>query len=162
MDAFYEEDEYIVGHAADSYHRVDVRSTSRHLLVCDTGRVVAETRRPLVLYETGSSPRWYVPREDIDESALTPVVGQSFCPYKGLATYYRVGQHDRAAWSYLNAWAEVDRVRNLVSFAPDAVAVFLDGRQLDAEPDETAIAHGLDTSDVARIHFALVPPDGIG
>jgi uncharacterized protein (DUF427 family) len=33
MDAFYEEDERIVGHAADSYHRIDIRQTSRHLLV---------------------------------------------------------------------------------------------------------------------------------
>jgi len=33
MDAFYEEGERIVGHAADSYHRIDIRQTSRHLLV---------------------------------------------------------------------------------------------------------------------------------
>jgi hypothetical protein len=31
MDAFYEEDERIVGHAADAYHRIDIRRTSRHL-----------------------------------------------------------------------------------------------------------------------------------
>jgi uncharacterized protein (DUF427 family) len=29
MDAFYEEDERIVGHAADMYHRNDIRQTSR-------------------------------------------------------------------------------------------------------------------------------------
>jgi hypothetical protein len=29
MDAFYEEDERIAGHAADSYHRIDIRQTSR-------------------------------------------------------------------------------------------------------------------------------------
>ncbi|HXZ79169.1 MAG TPA: hypothetical protein VEG30_04510 [Terriglobales bacterium] len=28
MDAFYEEDERIVGHAADSYHRIDIRPWS--------------------------------------------------------------------------------------------------------------------------------------
>ena len=28
MDAFYEEDERIVGHAADSYHRIDIRQTA--------------------------------------------------------------------------------------------------------------------------------------
>src|ERR1044072_2621374 len=33
MDAFYEEDERIMGHAADSYHRIDIRQTSRHLVV---------------------------------------------------------------------------------------------------------------------------------
>ena len=43
MDAFYEEDERIVGHAADFYHRIDVRSTSRHLVVRDGDRVIADT-----------------------------------------------------------------------------------------------------------------------
>jgi uncharacterized protein (DUF427 family) len=33
MDAFYEEDERILGHAADPYHRIDIRRTSRHLVV---------------------------------------------------------------------------------------------------------------------------------
>ena len=33
MDAFYEEDERIVGHAADAYHRIDIRQTSRELTV---------------------------------------------------------------------------------------------------------------------------------
>ena len=33
MDAFYEEDDRILGHAADPYHRIDIRHTSRHLVV---------------------------------------------------------------------------------------------------------------------------------
>jgi hypothetical protein len=35
MDAFYEEDERIVGHATDPYRRNDIRQTSRHLVVRD-------------------------------------------------------------------------------------------------------------------------------
>ena len=46
MDAFYEEDERIVGHAADPYHRIDIRQTSRHLVVRYGDRVVADTSRP--------------------------------------------------------------------------------------------------------------------
>jgi uncharacterized protein (DUF427 family) len=83
MDAFYEEDERIVGHAADSYHRIDIRQTSRHLVVRHDNRVIADSARPLVLYESGFAPRWYVPRADIDQSALTPVEGQTFCPLQG-------------------------------------------------------------------------------
>lgn len=33
MDAFYKEDERITGHAADTYHRLDIRRTGRHLTV---------------------------------------------------------------------------------------------------------------------------------
>jgi uncharacterized protein (DUF427 family) len=144
MDAFYEEDERIVGHAADAYHRIDIRSTSRHLVVRDGDRVVADTRRPLALYESGFAPRWYVPREDIDESALEPVAGQTFCPYKGLASYYDIGDRRRVAWCYANAWPEVGRVSNLVSFEPDKIDVHLDGKQLHLAPGQTVVSHGVD------------------
>jgi uncharacterized protein (DUF427 family) len=144
MDAFYEEDERIVGHAADLYHRNDIRSTSRHLVVRDGDRVIADTHRPVVLYESGFAPRWYVPMEDIDESALTPVDGQTFCPYKGLASYYDIGAHSRAAWSYPDAWPEVRRVRGLVSFEPDKIEVHLDERRLELAPGQTVVPHGVD------------------
>ncbi len=144
MDAFYEEDERIVGHAADPYHRIDIRQTSRHLVVRDGARVIADTTRPVVLYESGFAPRWYVPRDDIDESALTPADGQTFCPYKGLASYYDIGDGKGAAWSYPQAWPEVERVSNFVSFEADKVDVFLDDRKLALEPGQTVIAHGID------------------
>lgn len=144
MDAFFEEDERILGHAADPYHRNDIRQSSRHLVVRDGARVIADTLRPLVLYESGFAPRWYVPRQDIDEKALMPVEGQTFCPYKGLASYYDIGEHKRAAWSYLQAWPEVARVANLVSFEPDVIDVFLDDRKLALEPGQGVKEHGID------------------
>jgi uncharacterized protein (DUF427 family) len=144
MDAFYEEDERIVGHAADPYHRIDIRRTSRHLVVRDGDRIIADTRNPVVLYESGFAPRWYVPRADIDESALTPAEGQTFCPYKGVASYYDIGEHTGAAWSYPQAWQEVERVSNLVSFEADRVDVYLDDKKLALEPGQTVIPHGID------------------
>jgi len=144
MEAFYEEDERILGHAADSYHRIDIRQTSRSLVVRNADRVIADTRRPMVLYESGFAPRWYVPRADVDESALTPVEHQTFCPYKGLCSYYDVGDARLAAWSYPRAYPEVGRISDLVSFEPDNVSVQLDGKQLRLEPGQTVIPHGPD------------------
>jgi uncharacterized protein (DUF427 family) len=144
MDAFYEEDDRIVGHAADSYHRIDIRQSSRNLVVRHGDRVIADTRRPLVLYESGFAPRWYVPRADIDESALTPAERQTFCPYKGLCSYYDIGDAHLAAWSYPDAYPEVGRISNLVSFEPDVVSVQLDGAQPHLEPGQTVIPHGPD------------------
>ena len=100
MDAFYEEDERILGHAADNYHRIDIRQSSRNLVVRHQDRVIADTKRPIALYESGFAPRWYVPRADIDESALTFVEHQTFCPYKGLCSYYDIGDARLAAWAY--------------------------------------------------------------
>lgn len=144
MDAFYEEDDQIVGHAADPYHRIDIRQASRHLVVRHDGRVIADTTRPLALYESGFAPRWYVPHADVDESALIPAEGQTFCPYKGLCSYYDIGGARRAAWSYPQAWTEVRRIAGLISFEPDKVSVSLDGTQLRLEPGQTVILHGID------------------
>jgi uncharacterized protein (DUF427 family) len=144
MDAFYEEDERIVGHAADPYHRIDIRQTSRHLEVRHGEQVIADTTRSLVLYESGFAPRWYVPRADINESALALAKNQTFCPYKGICSYYDIGETRSAAWAYPDAYAEVGRIADFVSFEPDIVTVLLDGTQLHLETGQGVIAHGPD------------------
>jgi uncharacterized protein (DUF427 family) len=144
MDAYYEEDERIVGHAADAYHRIDIRQTSRHLVVRHGDRVIADTARPLALYESGFAPRWYVPRDDVDEAALTPAEGQTFCPYKGVCGYFDVLDARRAAWSYQDPYPEVRRIAGLVSFEPDKIAVDLDDARLRLEPGQSVVPHGVD------------------
>ncbi len=74
MDAFYEEDERIVG-------RVRCLSSHRHPLHLTSSRGATPigwlpTHRLLALYESGFAPRWYVPRDDIDDSELKPVAGR--------------------------------------------------------------------------------------
>jgi uncharacterized protein (DUF427 family) len=152
MDAFYEEDERVLGHAADPYHRIDIRKTSRHLVVRHGDKIIADTKRPVVLYESGFAPRWYVSRDDVDVSALTPVKLQTFCPYKGLCSYYSIGDARQAAWSYPDAYTEVGRISNLVSFEPELVTVHLDGTQLRLEPGQTVVPHGPDRNlDLAEV-----------
>ena len=152
MDAFYEEDERILGHAADSYHRIDIRQSSRRLVVRHRDHIIVDTGRPLVLYESGFAPRWYVSRADTDESALTPVEHQTFCPYKGLCSYYSIGDARQAAWSYPDAYTQVGRISNMVSFEPDIVSVYLDGTQLRLEPGQSVVPHGPDRNlDVAEL-----------
>jgi hypothetical protein len=45
-----------VGHAADAYHRIDIRQSSRHLVVKLDDRAIADTTRPVVLFESGFAP----------------------------------------------------------------------------------------------------------
>lgn len=144
MDAFYEEDERIVGHAADPYHRIDIRQSSRHLVVRSRGEIVANTHRPRVLFESGYAPRWFVPRDDINESVLVLADKESFCPYKGIASYYDIGESRQAAWSYRQAWAEVARISDFVSFEPEKVDVFVDGNQLGLEVAQPVPLYGSD------------------
>ena len=144
MDAFFEEEERIVGHAADAYHRIDIRTTARALSVRAGDLVVAETHRPLVLYESGFAPRWYVPREDVRDDILQPDERQTFCPYKGLCSYYDIGDVRRAAWSYRQPYAEVDRIGDLISFEPDKVTITIDGERLEPAPGQHVVPHGPD------------------
>lgn len=144
MDGFFEEDERILGHAADPYHRIDIRRSSRLLEVKKDGVVIASSRRPQVLFESGFAPRWYVPRDDVNQEHLTPAEGQTFCPYKGLASYYDINGAEGAAWYYPEAYEEVARIRDWLSFEPDKVEVYLDGTQLQLESGQTVIPHGVD------------------
>ena len=156
MDAFYEEDDRIVGHAADPYHRIDIRKTSRHLVVRQGDQVIADTARPLALFESGFAPRWYVPRADVNEPALTAVEFQTFCPYKGMCSYYDIGDVHRAAWSYRDAWPEVRAIAGFISFEPDKVEVSLDGKRMRLEPGQSVIPHGVDRD----LSLDEAPPGG--
>jgi uncharacterized protein (DUF427 family) len=144
MDAFYEEDDRILGHAADPYHRIDIRRSSRHLFVRDGDRVVADTTSPRVLYESGFAPRWYVPRSDVVADALSAVDLRTFCPYKGIASYYDIGDAKQAAWSYRAPFDDMAAIGDLISFEPDKVEVTLDGERLEPEPGQSVTSHGID------------------
>jgi uncharacterized protein (DUF427 family) len=143
MDGFYEEDDRILGHAADPYHRIDIRHTSRHLVARAADRVVADTVSPVVLYESGFAPRWYVPRKDVVADALALNELQTFCPYKGIASYYDIDGTRSAAW-YRAPLDEMAAIGDLVSFEPDRVEATLDGERLELEPGQNVTSHGID------------------
>ena len=144
MDAFYEEDERILGHAADPYHRIDIRRSSRHLVVRSGDQLVADTRAPLALYESGFAPRWYVPRANVAPEALHPATRRTFCPYKVVASYYDISRARNAAWSYRAPLEAMARIADMVSFEPDLVAITIDGETLEPVPGQTVVEHGAD------------------
>ena len=89
---------------------------------------------------------------------LTPVEHQTFCPYKGLCSYYDIGDARLAAWSYPDAYPQVGRISGMMSFEPDIVSVQLDGTQLRLEPGQTVIPHGPDRD--LTVAEALPPANG--
>jgi uncharacterized protein (DUF427 family) len=127
-----------------TYHRIDIRRSSRQLVVRDGDQVVAYSHSPLVLYESGFAPRWYVPRADVVDDAIHPLEGQTFCPYKGLASYYDVGDAQSAAWSYRTPFEEMTRIADLVSFYREKVTVTIDGEKFEPVPGQDVVAHGPD------------------
>ena len=144
MDAYYEEAERIIGHAADPYHRIDTRRSNRRVVVEAEGRVVADTTGALVLYESGFAPRWYLPEEDVRMADLSPVDHRTFCPYKGVCSYYDIGEARLGAWSYRSPIPEMSRIAGLISFEPSLTTVKIDGVLLEPQPGQGVISHGID------------------
>jgi uncharacterized protein (DUF427 family) len=131
MDAWYEEEEQVFVHPKDPYHRVDVLDSSRHVRVTVNGEVVAETDRPVVLFETGLPPRYYIPSEDVREEALVESEKTTRCPYKGVASYYSVeaggGREEDLVWYYPEPLPEVGKVGGRLCFFNEKVDLEVDG-----------------------------------
>src|SRR5437773_6170615 len=72
FDRWREEEEEVVGHPRDPFHRVDIRRSSRHVRVALDGVKLAESRSPSLLFETGLPVRYYFAREDVDLERLEP------------------------------------------------------------------------------------------
>jgi uncharacterized protein (DUF427 family) len=127
MDRWLEEDEEVIGHPHDPYHRVDVLKSSRRVKVTLDGETVAETDRPKVLFETGLPPRYYLPPESVREDLLAPSETTSVCPYKGVASYKSLKVGDRsvedAAWYYPEPFPEAEKVEGHLCFYDGKVTV---------------------------------------
>ena len=93
MDAWFEEDEQVFVHPRDPYTRVDTVHSSRHVRVEIDGVTLGETRRPMLLFETGLPTRYYIPKLDVRIDLLEPSEYVTSCPYKGVARHWsaRVG-----------------------------------------------------------------------
>jgi uncharacterized protein (DUF427 family) len=130
FDGWYEEDEPNVGHPRDPFHRIDVLASSRHVHLELDGHVLADSSRPMLLFETMLPVRCYVPREDI-RAELSPSGTRTYCAYKGQASYWSATLDDKIipdiAWTYQQPLHDAARVRGLVSFFDERIDVSLDG-----------------------------------
>ena len=68
--------------------RADAVPSSRHVQALVGGEVVADSHRPVLVFETGYATRYYLPIEDINQDVLLPSKKETHCPYKGIANYY--------------------------------------------------------------------------
>ena len=131
---WYEEATRVHTHARDPRHRVDAIPSERHVRVELDGELLAESRRPLALFETGLPTRWYLPPEDVDQGLLEPSDTATRCPFKGAARFFsvRLGDelHRDLAWSYPDPIAENPRIAGLIAFFNERVDLVVDGERL--------------------------------
>jgi uncharacterized protein (DUF427 family) len=123
-DRWLDEDEDVLGHLTDPYHRVDLRPTSREVTVtAPDGTEVARTTSAVLLDETGLGVRFYVDRADV-HATLRPTGTTTVCPYKGVSSYWAVeadGGNEvvDGAWSYEAPRDESRGIAGRVCFSDD-------------------------------------------
>ncbi|MGH3851308.1 MAG: DUF427 domain-containing protein, partial [Pseudonocardiaceae bacterium] len=135
MDAWFDEDDEVFGHIRDPYHRVDVRHTSRHVRIVAAGTDIAESRRALLLSETGLPNRLYLPLTDIRIEYLAPSATHTVCAYKGRASYRTLRVNDTviedAAWLYPDPLADARQIAGHLCLVAEGVHTWFDGALLD-------------------------------
>ncbi|MDQ0376117.1 DUF427 domain-containing protein [Amycolatopsis thermophila] len=132
FDEWREEDEVIVAHPRDPFHRVDVRRGSRHVHIEADSVTLADTKAPRLVFETSLPPRFYLPPSDVDFSRLRESSRESACAYKGRARYWTAADGGRElAWAYEEPLPDAAEIAGYVAFFDEHVDVTLDGERLE-------------------------------
>ncbi len=129
FDRWLEEDDPIVGHPTDPFHRIDVRASSRHIQVMLDGQLLADTRRARMLFETMLPPRYYLPMDDV-RARLQRSPQHTYCAYKGLASYWSVDVAGHVVedllWGYEDPPQDASTLTGYVSFFDERTDMVID------------------------------------
>jgi uncharacterized protein (DUF427 family) len=84
------------------------------------GETIADSTHVERLHETRHLPVYYFPRADVRMELLTPTEHESFCPYKGEASYWTVTAGgktaENAVWSYEAPFPEAAEIKDYLAF----------------------------------------------
>ncbi|RYG96934.1 MAG: DUF427 domain-containing protein, partial [Alphaproteobacteria bacterium] len=107
-------------------HPITVTPFAGKVVIRAEGRVIVETTRALALKEASYPPVFYVPRADADMMALERSSHQTWCPYKGQASYFNLptgNAGSNGVWSYESPHAAVAEIKEHLAFYPDKVEI---------------------------------------
>lgn len=105
---------------ANPDYRITFERSPRRVRVKFNGTVVVDSTNAHLLFETRHLPIYYFPQADIRMDLMLPTSHQTFCPYKGDASYWTVSVGDKTAenvaWSYREPFDEVAAIKDYVAF----------------------------------------------
>jgi uncharacterized protein (DUF427 family) len=112
-------------------HPITIEPNDRHVTVRVKGEVVADTRAALTLQEATLPAVQYIPIGDVDQSVLARTDTQTYCPFKGDASYYSIKTRggevvDDAIWTYEAPYPAVAAIAGHVAFYPDKVDITIE------------------------------------
>jgi uncharacterized protein (DUF427 family) len=106
-------------------HPITVTPTAGRVVVTVAGQVVADSRNALTLQESTYPAVQYVPIADVDAAVLERTSTESYCPFKGDASYYSItvggAQAVDSVWEYRAPHDAVAAIKDHVAFYPDRV-----------------------------------------
>ena len=113
-------------------HPITITPSKEHVRVTFNGKVVADTKRALVLQEAAYKPVFYIPREDAQTALFERTANSTHCPYKGDASYYTIKvdgrEAENAIWSYETPFPAMSEITGYLAFYPNRVDT------IDVEP----------------------------
>ena len=108
-------------------HPITIEPSTEHVVMRAGEAVIADSGSTLVLRESTYPAVYYVPLSDVDQSVLVDSGTQTYCPYKGDASYYSVagaeGEITDAIWTYRAPYPAVAQIAGHVAFYPDRVNI---------------------------------------
>lgn len=116
-----------------------LEETAKHIQVVFNGVTVADTRRARRVLEMSHPPVYYIPPEDVLQSALVPTTRSTYCEWKGHASYFSVRVGDKTApnavWSYPDPAPGFEGIAGYLAFYPGPMdACLVDGEQVQSQP----------------------------
>ncbi|SEF37002.1 Uncharacterized conserved protein, DUF427 family [Amycolatopsis pretoriensis] len=106
-------------------HPITVEPTQARVVVKAGGRVIADSRNAFTLQESTYPAVQYIPLADVDAGVLERTDHETYCPYKGDASYYTLNagevKGENAVWTYEKPYDPVARIKDHVAFYPNVV-----------------------------------------
>jgi uncharacterized protein (DUF427 family) len=109
---------------------------NRPVEVRDGAVVIARSPASFKVMEMASPPTYYLPPEDVDFDRLAAIDHQTYCEWKGVASYWALTRNpsEPVAWSYERPRSRFDKLRGFIAFYPGRVECFLGGERVRAQP----------------------------
>jgi uncharacterized protein (DUF427 family) len=108
-------------------HPITIEPIPERVRVIWHGRTIGDSKGALELREAKYPPVVYVPRADMDMSALERTARVTTCPYKGEANYYSIAdgnaRDDNAVWTYEHPIGGVAEIGSHLAFYADKVEI---------------------------------------
>jgi len=103
-------------------HRLTTKPAGVRVQVKLNGELIADTRDAVEMKEGDYPVVYYIPRKDVKMDGLVRSSHQTYCPFKGTASYYSLKNGvENAVWTYEKPYDEMSVIKERLAFYADKV-----------------------------------------